>query len=186
MRIRGACGRLNQQCGSSRRARGFLSRAARPAASTDFFLGRQQTCLNNNHSFQTKATGLEELTIDKPPVALLQYPNAMSSRVSACKKLGLLAWVGLLPFVAVGQARFDLQGEEYRILGGLQGDQMFPQLALNPFGGYLVWQDNATDGDGTGISARRINRSLSGSLGNFRVNEGGVGDQAQPAGDSFE
>ena len=104
----------------------------------------------------------------------------MSSLVSACKKLGLLAWVGVLPLAALGQARFDLQGSEYRIIGGQQGDQVFPQVALNQFGGYLVWQDNATDGDGSGISARAINRSLSGALGSFRVNEAGAGDQAQP------
>jgi hypothetical protein len=104
----------------------------------------------------------------------------MSSRVSTCKRLGLLACLGALPLLSLGEARFDLQGGEYPIVGNLQGDQVFAQIAANQYGGYLVWQDNATDGDGSGISARRINRTFSGSLGVFRVNQNGAGDQTLP------
>jgi hypothetical protein len=101
----------------------------------------------------------------------------MSSLVSVCKRLAALACVGTFPLLAQAQARFDVQGGEYPIIGAVPGDQVFPQIALNASGGYLVWQDNSTDGDGYGISARHINRSLSGSLGIFRVNEAGAGDQ---------
>ncbi len=41
----------------------------------------------------------------------------------------------------------------------------------------MVWQDNMTDGDGLGISAQRLNANLSATLGTFRVNEQGAGDQ---------
>jgi hypothetical protein len=104
----------------------------------------------------------------------------MSSLLSACKRLGLLACLGAFPWMAWAQPGFSLQGGEYRIIGPLRGDQVFSHLALTPYGGYLVWQDNATDGSGYGISARRINRSLSGALGVFRVNEHGAGDQTLP------
>src|SRR5262245_40021682 len=64
--------------------------------------------------------------------------------------------------------------------GLLPGDQVFPQVAINKSGGYLIWQDNVTDGDGLGISARRLSSTLSGTLGVFRVNEQGAGDQQNP------
>ena len=118
--------------------------------------------------------------MDRSLAALLEDFKAMSSLVSACKRLALVAVMGATPFLALGQARFDSLGSEYGIIGALTGDQVFSQVALNASGGYLVWQDNATDGDGSGISARRINRSLSGALGSFRVNEAGAGDQTQP------
>ncbi len=104
----------------------------------------------------------------------------MSSLVSASRWLAVLACLGAFPLLGLAQPRFDLQGGEYAVVGSLPGDQVFPQVALNPNGGYIVWQDNATDGDGYGISARKINPTLSGALGVFRVNAAGSGDQAFP------
>ncbi len=104
----------------------------------------------------------------------------MSSSVSAFTRLAVLVCLGALPLSAHAQERFASEGGEYPIIGSLGGDQMSAEAALNAYGGYLVWQDNATDGDGTGISARRINRTLSGSLGSFRINELGSGDQLFP------
>lgn len=72
---------------------------------------------------------------------------------------------------------FAPQGGEYPIAGVVVGDQVLPSVALGASGGYVVWQDNATDGDGFGISARRIESNLLGSLGSFRVNQNAVGDQ---------
>ena len=60
------------------------------------------------------------------------------------------------------------------------GDQMFPDVALSTNGGFVVWQDNYTDGDGCGISARRLDPTLSGTLGSFRVNAIGAGNQQNP------
>ena len=59
----------------------------------------------------------------------------------------------------------------------LIGDQVRPSISLQASGGFLVWEDNATDGDGLGISARRIDSNGLGSLGVFRVNETGAVDQ---------
>jgi hypothetical protein len=85
------------------------------------------------------------------------------------------------PAVVSGQTNNYLtNGIEYAIAGSLPGDQTHPSLSLKPTGGYLVWEDNCTDGDGLGISARQLNSSLSGSFSTFRVNVIGVGDQELP------
>jgi hypothetical protein len=87
------------------------------------------------------------------------------------------------PAVVLGQTNYLPNGVEYAIAGSLPGDQTFPQLGLNASGGYLVWEDNITDGDGLGISALRLDSSFSASpapLSSFRVNSIGAGDQEQP------
>ena len=104
----------------------------------------------------------------------------MSSLLLACKRLVLLGLLGAIPVVASAQSAFSPQGSEYPITGSLPGDQVFPQVKLNSSGGFLVWQDNMTDGDGLGISAQRIDVSLSGTLAPFRVNEQAAGDQENP------
>jgi uncharacterized protein YheU (UPF0270 family) len=60
------------------------------------------------------------------------------------------------------------------------GDQVLPALALGPVGGFLVWQDNATDGNGLGINALRLDANLVGAFESFRVNEIAAGDQENP------
>lgn len=81
------------------------------------------------------------------------------------------------PLAAHALGGFVPEGGEYNIAGGTPGDQVYPQLSIKPTGGYLVWQDNITDGDGLGISARRLDGSLSGTFSNFRVNAVGSNDQ---------
>jgi hypothetical protein len=44
----------------------------------------------------------------------------------------------------------------------------------------VVWQDNITDGDGWGVSAQRLDSTLSGTLSTFRVNVQGTNDQSNP------
>src|SRR5688572_27065445 len=73
------------------------------------------------------------------------------------------------------------QGGEYSLSGAIIGDQTNPQIAISPQGGYVVWQDNAVDGDNLGIAARRLNSSLSPSYGMFRVNKTGAGWQENPS-----
>ena len=87
-----------------------------------------------------------------------------------------ILFAGIAPAI-LAQNTYAPQGGEYPIAGSLPGDQVFPQVALGTNGGFLVWQDNVTDGDGLGISARRITGNLSGLFGVFRVNEQSAGDQ---------
>lgn len=91
--------------------------------------------------------------------------------------LGLLL-AGAAPTLA--QPLGTPQGGEYSPVGALLGDQVQPQAAISSSGGYIVWQDNVSDGDGLGLSARRLNANLSGFFGVFRVNAEGAGDQENP------
>ena len=85
------------------------------------------------------------------------------------------------PAVVLGQTNNYLtNGIEYAIAGSLPGDQSHPSLGIKTTGGYIVWEDNLTDGDGLGISARRLDNNLSGSFSTFRVNVIGAGDQERP------
>jgi hypothetical protein len=91
----------------------------------------------------------------------------------------------LLPLFAVGvqgQLAFTPQEAQYELTRLMPGDQVAPKLALNANGGYLVWQDNATDGDGLGIRAMMLNNYFSPVLQRvFRVNQQGAADQMKPA-----
>lgn len=75
---------------------------------------------------------------------------------------------------------FGFNGGEFLAAGMLPGDQTAPTLALGPQGGVLVWQDNATDGSGLGISARRVTADGSPLGSAFRVNVQAEGDQEAP------
>jgi len=68
-------------------------------------------------------------------------------------------------------------GDEYKPVGELKGARMSPAIALNGGGGYLVWHDNAVDGDGNGVAAVRFNGNFSPALGSFRVNQITPADQ---------
>lgn len=84
-------------------------------------------------------------------------------------------------FSAFAQTNYyNINGTEYAVVGSLPGDQMFPDVAIATNGGLVVWQDNLTDGDNWGISARRLDSTLSGTLGTFRVNATGAGSQQNP------
>src|SRR6266850_5029703 len=110
-------------------------------------------------------------------VTLLSTFNLMPSVLNVCRRL---AFSGLcIGFVASAFAQnlYAPQGGEYPIAGYLPGDQVFPQVSLGTNGGYVVWQDSVTDGDGLGISARRINGNFLPYFGVFRVNEQAAGDQ---------
>ena len=83
----------------------------------------------------------------------------------------------------LGQTNYLPNGVEYAIADALPGDQASPGLGLSQSGGYLVWEDNITDGDGLGISALRLDASFSaspGPLSSFRVNAIGAGGQEHP------
>lgn len=104
-------------------------------------------------------------------MALLQFAR----KTAVC---WLVASVG--PMIVHGQSGFVPEAGEYGISGGLPGEQVWPHLSLRQSGGYVVWEDNATDGNGQGVSARRLDGSLVGTLSSFRVNEVGNGDQNRP------
>jgi hypothetical protein len=96
------------------------------------------------------------------------YMPLLSRRAAFC-----FCWVIFLaiPISVFGQTNYyAAYGTEYPVIGSLPGDQIYPDLALNTNGGYVVWQDNITDPVGEGISAMRLNSTLSGSGDIFAVN----------------
>src|SRR5690348_12105260 len=104
----------------------------------------------------------------------------MSLPSSARKRLSVAAFSLSVSASIMAQSGVSPQGSEYGIVGQIPGDQTRAQLALGPSGGYVVWQDNATDGDGLGIGARRLDGSFSGVLSPFKVNDQAAGDQQLP------
>ncbi len=89
--------------------------------------------------------------------------------------LGLFLMVP--PAVFAQTNYYTTNGTEYEVVGSLPGDQVFPDASVATNGGYVVWQDNATDGSGWGVSARKLDGTLSGTLGTFRVNVTGTNNQ---------
>jgi hypothetical protein len=88
-------------------------------------------------------------------------------------------------FVSIGKVSaqtnyYAANGTEYAAAGLFMGDQVFSDVAISPSGGYLVWQDNITDGDGWGISAERVDATQSGTFSTFRVNSNGASNQEFP------
>ena len=83
-----------------------------------------------------------------------------------------------LPAAVFAQANYyTTNGVEYAIIGSLPGDQVFPDVALNSGGGFVVWQDNITDGSGWGVSAARLDSTLSLTTWKQRVNVQGTNNQ---------
>ena len=100
---------------------------------------------------------------------------SFARRAAICLCWGMFLAV---PAIVRGQTNiYAANGTEYPVIGSLPGDQVFPDAAVTPTGGFVVWRDNATDGDGWGVSARRLDSTLSGTLGTFRVNVQGTNDQ---------
>ncbi len=85
-----------------------------------------------------------------------------------------------LPGALFAQSSYTTNGGEYAIAGLFPGDQVHPGMSLGPSGGYLVWEDNITDGDGLGVSAIQLGVGSSAVLSSFRVNQQGAGDQERP------
>jgi hypothetical protein len=104
-----------------------------------------------------------------------------SMSLSFARKAAICFCWGLflvIPAAVFGQTNYyTTNGTEYAIAGSLPGDQVWPDVAVGGSGGFVVWQDNATDGSGWGVSAQRLDGTLSGTLSSFRVNVQGTNDQ---------
>ena len=102
---------------------------------------------------------------------------SLARRAAVCFCQGLLL---LIPAAVSAQTNYyTTNGTEYAVVGSLPGDQVWPDVAVGTGTnyGFEVWQDNATDGSGWGVSARRLDGTLSGALNPFRVNVKGTNDQ---------
>ena len=116
----------------------------------------------------------------KGEMRLESHKADMLYLLSARNAVVCLCWSFFLAIstAAFGQTNYyTTNGTEYAIIGSLPGDQVWPDVAITTNGGYVVWQDNITDGNGWGISARRLDGTLSGTLSTFRVNQQAAGNQ---------
>ncbi|MCX8156245.1 MAG: fibronectin type III domain-containing protein [Verrucomicrobiae bacterium] len=104
----------------------------------------------------------------------------MSAMVRVCERLALAGLTVWCAVVAWGQSSYGPAGPEYAPVGALAGDQVMPAVALGGNGGYLVWQDNMTDGQDTAIVAQRLGPGAVGIYGSFRVNQQGAREQSRP------
>ncbi|MHB1306185.1 MAG: thrombospondin type 3 repeat-containing protein [Limisphaerales bacterium] len=105
----------------------------------------------------------------------------MSLMLSAGRRSCLLFLAPLMLVTASAQSFFSPQQGEYSLGAGMVGEQVLPSVAISTSGGYVVWQDNATDGDGLGIAARALDNYLSPIIAvTFRVNQQVAGDQENP------
>ena len=94
-------------------------------------------------------------------VLFMSLPFARKAAICFCQGLFLV-----FPAAVFAQTNYyATNGTEYAVVGSLPGDQVWPDVAVNTNGGFVVWQDNATDGSGWGVSATRMDRRLSGSVG---------------------
>lgn len=103
--------------------------------------------------------------------------------VTLSSRWGGVMAAGLLGFTSMANATdlpYLFEGSEYAPAGLQPGDQAAPFLAHSGGHGVIVWEDNAIDGNGMGIGARRLNQHLSGVHSAFRVNESAIGDQRFP------
>jgi hypothetical protein len=105
----------------------------------------------------------------------------MRSQLTVSRTCGLWLALVVAPLGAWAELTFTSQEAEFGLTRGMSGDQVYPQVRYHGTSGYVVWQDNATDGDGSGISARLLNNYLSPvAQRTFRVNQLGAGDQEKP------
>ena len=134
---------------------------------------------NNNLAGAVSLPAAEAGCLAQPGRGALAFASLMTQLNVRSRVLVTCVFFALaIPFIGLAQTNYySTNGTEYAVVGSLPGDQMFPDAALSANGGYVVWQDNATDGDGWGVSARRLDSTLSGSLSTFRVNANGTNDQ---------
>ena len=82
--------------------------------------------------------------------------------------------------VSLAQNAFSPGGKDYPIVGPLAGDQTMPRAAISSSGGWVVWQDNASDTNGLGVSGWRLNSTLRPTGPKVRLNATQLGDQELP------
>ena len=108
------------------------------------------------------------------------YDMNLSPLIRIGKSLLALSFATALPSLSFGQVGFVTNGGEYPMTGLIPGDQIHSAASVNALGGYLVWEDNSTDGSGQGISAAALDSNFSFTSARFRVNQIRTGDQEFP------
>lgn len=104
----------------------------------------------------------------------------MTPNWKAWRKRALYGFSISASLVIAQAANFSPVGSEYSLSSGLVGDQMNSKLTLGTNGGWIVWEDNAIDGNGLGIGALALQPNLSGGFSPIKVNSEVGSDQNSP------
>ncbi len=110
---------------------------------------------------------------------MMKQPTRQTAGKRIAIPLAIPVWLIALNLASAAstvQGQVVPQGTEYTF-ARMAGDQIKPSITFADDGGVVAWQDNATDGDGTGIAARRIGLDGSPRGERFRVNIEGIGQQ---------
>ncbi len=99
--------------------------------------------------------------------------------VQTCMAIGF-AVLGLSQPKATAAQPLTATGSEINSQFSKPGDQDNSSVAIGSKGGYVVWQDNDTDADGLGISARRLSSVNVLEQNSFRINSHTAGNQEKP------
>jgi len=149
-----------------------------------YVLGNQRISSRNSHIFWGKIAEWPRRFFQKKFGHRSKNPDRLIAvrNLNFSVFLGRVALLGLMAFSVALHAQNGITNVagEYAIIGALPGDQTMSHIAFNANGGWLVYQDNAIDGDGSGIAARHLNSTLSGDLNLFRVNQISAGEQENP------
>jgi len=112
---------------------------------------------------------------------LLQHLRFMPSILRAASAFAVVLGAAGTFSTGLAQNAFSPGGPDYPVVvPALAGDQVMPDAAITISGGWMVWQDNAVDGDRAGIRGIRLGGDLQAAGAPFRVNGQGIGLQEKP------
>lgn len=107
-------------------------------------------------------------TMKAPMINTAQPMSPVSRAGKWFVLIGLALASGVVSFA---QTNLTPVGSEHPILGPIPGEQLRPSVAMGGSGGFVVWDDNVTDPSGLGVSARRLDASMSPVGDVFRLNQ---------------
>src|SRR5580658_1669451 len=108
-----------------------------------------------------------QLNFGQTNKAHLEYPESICMSLQSPFSRSAVVFFSLGMFLVLAATAFAqtnyyaTNGTEYAIAGSLPGDQVYPDVALNSSGGFLVWQDNATVNGNWAVRATRVDSTLS-------------------------
>src|SRR5262249_1331167 len=80
------------------------------------------------------------------------------------------------PNLLLAQNSYLPLGGEYSISGSLPGDQVYPQLSVSSYGGFLLWEDNGTADGGIALRAVPLDTGFSRLQTPFQINRATTGE----------
>jgi hypothetical protein len=112
-----------------------------------------------SHFFRLNFGQMNNVHLEYPESICMSLQSPFSRSAVVFFRLGM--FLVLAATVSAQTNYYATNGTEYAITGSLPGDQVYPDVALNSSGGFLVWQDNATVNGNWAVRATRVDSTLS-------------------------